>query len=82
MKLTTYTDSTGKVWETADASPYSDIDMIAPAPKFEYYSINDVEKYAGLWAHFATSRNLVTVYHCVKIEDYNEFINTYMRESE
>jgi hypothetical protein len=82
MKLTTYTDSNGKVWQTADLRPSVDADLIAPAPKFEYYSINDVEKYAGLWAHYADSYDRFLVYHCVKVEDYNEFIDAYTLESE
>jgi hypothetical protein len=82
MKLTTYTDSNGKVWKTADLSPSVDSDLIAPSPKFEYYSINDAEKYMGKWAHFADSYNKFIVYHCVKVEDYNEFIDTYALENE
>jgi hypothetical protein len=82
MKPTTYTDSTGKVWQTADLRPPADSYLIAPAPKFEYYSINDVEKYAGLWAHFETSYDQFIIYHCVKVEDYNKFIDAYMLESE
>jgi len=82
MKLTTYTDSNGKIWETSEASPHSDSDLIAPAPKFEYYSINDVEKYAGKWAHYADSYNKFLVHHCVRVEDYNEFIDAYCLDLE
>jgi hypothetical protein len=82
MKLTTYTDENGKVWKTCEIRPAAEPELLAPAPKFEYYSMNDVEKYRGLWAHYADSYNQFIVYYCVKVEDYNEFIDAYMQESE
>lgn len=82
MKLTTYTDSNGKAWETAEMRPMSDGELIAPTPKFEYYSIKDVEKHGELWAHYANSYDRYIVYYCVRVRDYNEFIDQYLNDCE
>lgn len=80
MKLTTFEDSEGKIWQTAELSPYSDADLLADNPKWEYYSPEELTLNAGLWAMFETSYDQFIVYHCVKVEDYNRFIEAYLND--
>ena len=79
MKLTTYTDQLGISWDTAEIRS-GDTELLAPAPIHEYYSAADVKKHGELWAHYADSYDRFIVYYCIKVKDYNEFIDQYLHD--
>lgn len=55
---------------------------IAPKPKFEYYSGAEIIQHAGMYACYDTSYDQFMKAHCVKVEQYNEFIDIYLLEEE
>lgn len=55
---------------------------IAPEPKFEYYSDAEINQHAGMYACYDTSYDQFMKAHCVKVEQYNDFIDIYLQEDD
>ena len=57
-------------------------DRLAPDSKWEYYSKEELELHKGMFAKFTTSYVQFPKVHCVKIEDFNKFIECYISDDE
>ena len=76
------TPSSNKMWgiDTYELSIYDD--RIAPDSKWEFYSEEEVELHRGMYAKFYTSYVQSPTAHCVKIEDFNKFIECYISDDQ
>jgi hypothetical protein len=67
--------------ETIALSVYDS--TIAPAPKWEYYSIEEIKQHKEngfIYAVIETSYDQFMKAHCVVLEKYNEAIDEYLSE--